>query len=137
MGTNYYIYEPKYPVCGKQDKIWHVGKSSGGWCFSLHVNPARGVNNLGDLKAEISVAGRIIQDEYGNSHTIDKMLAIITEREDIRQGYPNMLYGSDEQFHRENGSEPGPNGLIRSKVDGIHCVGHGKGTWDLIAGEFS
>lgn len=27
--------------------------------------------------------------------------------------------------------------LIRAKVDGAHCVGHGEGTYDYIVGDFS
>ena len=36
-----------------------------------------------------------------------------------------------------NYAEPGPNGLVRAKINGVHCIGHGEGTWDYITGEFS
>jgi hypothetical protein len=37
----------------------------------------------------------------------------------------------------KNHAELGPNGLLRSKVDDVHCIGHGEGTYDYIAGDFS
>jgi hypothetical protein len=36
-----------------------------------------------------------------------------------------------------NYSERGPNFLLRHRVNGRHCIGHGPGTYDYIAGEFS
>jgi hypothetical protein len=33
MSTNYYLHE----YVSTDPKILHIGKSSGGWCFSLHV----------------------------------------------------------------------------------------------------
>jgi hypothetical protein len=45
-------------------------------------------------------------------------------------------YKSEAEFHRANQSERGPNNLLRSKIDGVHCVGH-DGMCDLIAGDFS
>lgn len=40
MGTNYYLRLKSEicPHCGRGDEgLLHIGKSSAGWCFSLHV----------------------------------------------------------------------------------------------------
>ena len=41
------------------------------------------------------------------------------------------------EWFMQNNAEHGPNGLVRSKIDGHHCIGHGAGTWDLEVGDFS
>lgn len=131
MGTNYYFYEkPPCPTCGHAGgERKHIGKSSGGWCFSLHVDPDDGINSLDDWKHLFAQPGSYIKDEYGDQIPPPEMLEIITNRK-----WRTQLHG--EQFHRENHSQPGPNGLLRHQI-GSHCVGHGEGTWDLIRGEFS
>lgn len=43
----------------------------------------------------------------------------------------------DQKMLSLSRAEIGPNNLLRSRVDGVNCIGHGEGTWDLIAGEFS
>lgn len=48
MGTNYYYYQDVCPHCGKPDKKLHIGKSSGGWYFSLHIIPEEKIFNLKD-----------------------------------------------------------------------------------------
>ena len=115
MGTNYF-YSPRPPCaeCGRHFDELHIGKSSGGWCFALHVIPDEGINSLDDWKARFALPGSSIQNEYGDVTTVEEMLSIITERE--RQGRLPLRH---------------------DPVDGRHCIGHGEGTWDLIAGEFS
>lgn len=52
MGTNYYAeYQPPCPTCGRQDPPLHIGKSSAGWCFSLHVIPELGLNDWPEWEA--------------------------------------------------------------------------------------
>jgi hypothetical protein len=142
MGTNYYLHsDPKVcPTCGHDSgpEPLHIGKSSGGWCFSLHVEPGQPDHpqSLEDWIAAWSAPGAHIRNEYGEGIEPERMLSTITERKWSRDGLPHG-YESWDEFHRRNGSVAGPNGLIRSRPDGLHCVGHGPGTWDLIAGEFS
>lgn len=113
MGTNYYLHEkPACECCGREYEALHIGKSSGGWCFSLHVIPEVGINSLDDWRARWSAPGVHIQDEYGSRIEAAEMEAIITERSS-------------------------PYGLRRHGVDDRHCVGQGEGTWDYITGEFS
>jgi len=116
MGTNYYLKEEEKPACEcckrpYVSNILHIGKSSFGWCFSLHVIPIEGINSLDDWKARWSQPDTSIENEYGDRVTPDDMLRKITQRGD-------------------------PLVLKRHRI-GDHCIGHGPGTWDLIPGEFS
>jgi hypothetical protein len=113
MGTNFYHYseEPDAcPHCGRSDKYEkkHIGKSSGGWAFSLCVHPLDGINSLDDWIA-LWESGYIL-DEYGDLVTPAEMLARITQRNP---------------------------GWKRHDIDGRFCLAHGPGTWDLLQGEFS
>jgi hypothetical protein len=108
----------------------HIGKSSGGWCFRLHVYPEHGINDLDDWKPFLEDG--IIFDEYETFTTADTMLRIITERS----------WDSDPRRYTAatlatNCAQPGPNGLLRSRLLPGHCIGHGQGTWDLMIGDFS
>lgn len=135
MGTNYYLHEKKPATCkhcGHTEKTepLHIGKSSGGWCFSLHVIPNEGLNTLEDWQKRWSVPGAFIQNEYGEPITPAEMTAEITQRS--RDGLADW---SPAAYARNN-ARPGPQNLIRHQI-GTHCIGHGPGTWDLITGEFS
>jgi hypothetical protein len=115
MGTNYYLSQkPNCEHCGQPSGArLHIGKSSGGWCFALHVVPARGIYTLSDWRELWNKPGAVIRDEYGRSISIEEMEQYITNRSWFR----------------------GP--LQRHDVDGQHCLGHGPGTWDYIAGDFA
>lgn len=108
MGENYYLHFEHCPHCGRSDDPLHIGKSSGGWCFSLHVIPEMGLTSLEAWGRMLDVG--TIRDEYNKMLTKDELLKKITGRGD---------------------------GLRRHTIDGVFCVGHGPGTWDLIAGDFS
>jgi hypothetical protein len=131
MGTNYYLHRDFCPHCGRGDERLHIGKSSAGWCFSLHVDADEGVNSLEDWKALWLEPNSKIVDEYGREHSADEMLSTITER-----AWPNREQERSSEFYRSNYAEPGPNNLMRHTI-GRHCIGHGAGTYDLIPGEFS
>lgn len=113
MGTNYYFHPgPACECCGRAPQATHIGKSSAGWNFAVHVLPAQGINSLDDWRKMFTRPGSYILDEYGTKITEEEMLLIITNR-----------------THKL--------GLQRSGIDGWHCVGHGEGTWDYFAGDFS
>ena len=133
MGTNYYLYE-KQPCkeCGRPYEAKHIGKSSAGWCFSLHVIPEEGINDLEDWKKLWNQEEAVIKNQYGT--TFDPT---ILEREITERGTPGKTSHTFSIWLKKNSAEDGPNGLVRHRIDGIHCIGHGKGTWDLIIGEFS
>ena len=114
MGTNYYLHEkPDCKCCGRPFEPRHIGKSSGGWCFSLHVYPEDNIHTLDDWRGLWSMPGAFIRNEEGERIPIADMELIVTVR----------LW---------RGELP-----RRNSIDGRHCIGHGPGTWDYIIGEFS
>lgn len=123
MGTNYYLHYPSETRCNHcghdpNDPTVHIGKSSYGWKFSLHIIPEKNILSLEDWKREWSKEGTTIKDEYDRTFTPQEMLEVITNRGDGRY-CPKGKQLSDHN------------------VDGIHCAGSGEGTWDYILGDFS
>lgn len=110
MGTNYYWYEEKKACecCGRPFEPLHIGKSSAGWTFSLHVLPEQGIVDL-ESWVQKWRSGGIIEDEYGRQRTVEDMLDIITKRSH-------------------------PRGLSRHIG---RRARYGGPTWDLIEGDFS
>lgn len=169
MGTNYYLRKPLRNVCehcGRHDEPEeiHLGKSSLGWCFSLHVYPEKSLSDWPEIQSWIEselLAGSVIQNEYGDEISLDELRNIIANRnnnekltigwdsdwwapKEFRVGKGSTAtthrlpgYSSEEHFHNSNGSKRGPNGLLRHRVDGRHCIANGSGTWDCIVGDFS
>lgn len=141
MGTNFYLHtKPDCEHCGAKSEPLHIGKSSGGWCFSLHVIPEMGINTLDDWRKLWLEPGTRIEDEYGRDIGPDEMESIISKRHggmsfDEMRWY-GVGYTGEADFHRRNYSMRGPNNLLRHRL-GDHCVGHGEGTWDYIVGDFS
>jgi hypothetical protein len=85
MGTNYYLKTgnkiTKTCDCGFEhelDEELHIGKSSYGWKFILHIIPERGINELEDWE-ELFKTGKIF-DEYGNEITEEQMMDCILNR---------------------------------------------------------
>jgi hypothetical protein len=138
MGTNYYLHRNLCRHCGRSNEPMHIGKSSAGWCFALHVIPELGINDLPDWQREWETG--FIKDEYGDALDATAMLRVITERRWRDESHWDtewwIGYRSEVDFHVKNYSERGPNGLLRHQL-GRWCVGHGAGTWDLMPGEFS
>jgi hypothetical protein len=117
----------------------HIGKSSGGWVFALHVIPELGLNDLDSWKYFLGKPGmKIFERGDGKPRQeipLDELLKVITERKFECNDNVNHL------FHVVNKSEPAANGMVRKKIDNERCVGHefavtGDATWDLIAGDF-
>ena len=123
MSTNYYYISPE------GEKL-HIGKSSLGWCFSLHVGSYREPGIPSNLEEWIAVwnRGGTILDEYKQPLTPEELLSLIRDR----KGNPE---GRDPAWYKKNHAEPGPKGLARHRL-GAYCVAHGEGTWDLIPGMF-
>jgi hypothetical protein len=141
MSTNYYLSNPN------GSKL-HLGKSSVGWTFALHVYPGRNINDLSQLIAHIELEKKdnesIIIDEYGTELTYHGFLEVVAKRYNpriIKAGWDSDwwsdFYDSEEHFHQCNHSIRGPSGLFRRRVDNERCIGHGYGTWDYCVGEFS
>ena len=122
MGTNYYLHEKSdCECCGRPFDPLHIGKSSGGWCFTLHVIPEDNINTLEDWKLLWNKQGSIIRDEYGSKFAVVEMEDIITNR--------SWVKNTNKKNQQCN--------LARHEIDGSHCIGHGEGTWDYVIGEFS
>jgi hypothetical protein len=149
MGTNYYLHQQTGLPAPDDEIVLHIGKSSGGWCFSLHVMPERGINDLQDWIALIEKLGPLakIRDEYGTELLLYELMEIITIRwmdrsveESVRRsGGAGGLYTMSvlQEFLDLNKAELGPNNLLRHRIHDRWCVKHGSGTWDCILGEFS
>ena len=129
MGTNYYLHRDVCESCGrpKSDPL-HIGKSSAGWTFGLHVVPDDGISSLGDWLRVFLEARTLIRDEYGKTIAPVEMLEII-----LCRWRDKPLTDFDWE---SNYAVPGPNNLIRHKLDDRYCSGHGDGPYDLILGEF-
>lgn len=109
MGTNYYWHSRICDCCGRSD-VAHIGKSSYGWMFALHVIPEEDVNDVNDWVRRFHEEASVIRNEYDEEISIEEMLRIILERNSTWR---------------------------RHTVDGRHCLYRGAGTWDAISGEFS
>lgn len=142
MGTNYYLYpavpEP-CPCCKRpyEAQERHIGKGSGGWCFALHVYPEEGINTLEDWQRLWQQPGFTIKNEYGDVVSPSEMLENVAERSYC--GEPSLASKPrdiQQAWLKANHAALGPNGLVRSRIDGNHCIGHGPGTWDLCIGEY-
>ncbi len=141
MGLNFYLHRGRCESCGRSDEPLHIGKSSAGWCFLLHVIPELGINDLEDWRREWH-SGEI-RDEYNKPVSVCEMLNVIANRSwpigwEEKFGKWPMDSIAERNFHGMNYSERGPNNLLRTNIClASRCVGHGAGTWDLIKGEFS
>lgn len=153
MGTNYYLVynetiKDTCPCCRHETvkkKELHLGESSGGWTFALHVYPGQGIHTWADVLYEIlQVTGKggWIKDEYGTEVEIEMFVDIVTERSSdytlehsIATAY-NTRYKDVDDYLKRNNAVAGPNNLLRHKLD-QYCIGHGGGTYDYLVGEFS
>jgi hypothetical protein len=131
MGTNYYLHEKVCAHCGAGPEPKHIGKSSAGWYFALHVIPEENINSLDDWIARWSKPDAVIRSS-GEKVSPAEMLKIITQRG--RPDSPDLRRPHDA-WYQSNDALPGINNLARSKLFG-HCIGYGEGTWELYIGEF-
>lgn len=137
MGTNYYwISETETDRCYTCHNVVparrHIGKSSAGWVFGLHVYPEEREapqDFIGWKNLFYSGTGHIV-NEYDDLVTIDDMIETITEREWARPKNWKKQEATPYGVH-------GPSGLWRHKIQDRFCIGHGEGTWDYMVGEFS
>ena len=117
MGCNFYwIPQDKVcPTCGHNpsDRL-HIGKSSYGWVFALHIIPEKGINTLYDWIRRMLEPESEIRDEYGHPHTVENMLGIIMARGDYMAGGGELKRASPSHFSVA-----------------------GEGTWDYDTGDFS
>lgn len=132
MGTNYYIRsQTGANIEGLDTPEWHIGKSSAGWVFALHVdNKIKSFEDITKVffNEYLKSDGSRIYEEYGDSVHLDIMINIIAHRKSwwtSLDGAGDFCSFCDTDIN-----------LMRRKV-GINCVANGEGTYDLIEGEFS
>lgn len=137
MGANYYWHDKRpCECCERPFPGIHIGKSSGGWVFSLHIDPENGIYNLDDWLKRFYEEKSYIVDEYGDEVPVDTMVDLITNRGSwsTRDFTVRPLTEDEARYACE-----GPDGLLRHKIDTSRefCVAHGPGSWDLMVGYFS
>lgn len=127
MGTNYYLQVNYCLSCGRGDAL-HIGKSSQGWAFALHVYPKNdicdgltdetmgalevsGIESWSEWKSLITAPGAVITDEYGNTIAGADMVNRITDRGGLRG--------------------------LRSHAEVDRTAKRGLGTYDYCKGDFS
>ena len=113
MGTNYYIELERCPCCGHAKTVFHIGKSSYGWAFALHVIPEQGLDSWEAWTGLLERRGVVIRDEYGEEVPYQEFVRVVTER--------------DTNFRPLVHCPPG---------EGF-CRGSEGGSWDLVEGDFS
>lgn len=137
MGTNYYLegYKPRQLSSTPCEQTLHIGKSSYGWVFALHVIPELGINDFPDWIKLFHEEGTRIIDEYDREVSKFEMTSLITDREDMVPSSP----AKDQEFLKQNYAVYDEyNCLLRAEVsERTRCIRHGGGSWDLIEGEFS
>jgi hypothetical protein len=138
VSTNYYLKPPVCLACGLAHEPLHIGKSSVGWAFSLHVYPEFALTTWPRWREYLYESVRQgpmqIVNEYGDEVPFEEMVSTVTNRKGRKITPEEMQAFCDSQ---SGWAVPGPYGLARHRVDGRYCIGHGKGTWDYLIGEFS
>lgn len=173
MGTNYYLFVDRgrteqfedhakatdwegYPAEVRKVAVpLHIGKSSCGWCFSLHVIPELGLNDWRDWEALASVWRDRIYNEYGERKTLEDLRSTIFERSgkptpafvtvydpsrlDSRTGEyaTRPITRAEYELSHMGGAHQDPKYHLYRHPVGRYCVGHGDGPYDLVPGEFS
>lgn len=130
LGTNYHWHEKPNPCdkCGHDEaKIIHIGKSSLGWVFMLHVDPEEGLHELEDWIERWDELGSKILSQYGTLISAHQMIDIILDRENFSEQWSKRLM-------RQNDAILGPRGLYRGIRNDIPVD---DATYDLVSGEFS
>ena len=129
MSTNYYWHEKPAPchACGHdKSKILHIGKSSMGWVFMLHIDSEESLSTLEDWQDRWAESGSKILSEYGTLIPIDQMNDIILDRENTGD-----VWSLNEQIAYR--ATQGPNGLYRGLSNFAPAD---NATYDLVTGEF-
>lgn len=109
----------------------HIGKSTNGWVFSLHIYPEEGIKTFTDWLLLLKDPAKVIVDDRGREVSVEEMVRVITERQGDQETR-SVLFD-----YSRNRAEPGPHNLVRRRIDYMLCVGHGEGTYDYLVGDFS
>lgn len=124
MGTNYYA---RVNLGGPVLRV-HIGKSSRGWCFGLHVTDE--ITSLDDWRAVFAQPLVSIVDEYDEIIPASAMLDIITKR-------TGRTMPLDAEWLHRNHAALGPNNLARHTYKATLPPNPATDTYDLCTGDFS
>ena len=81
MGTNYDWRTKVCQTCGHAAEEKHIGKSSAGWCFALHVYPEEGILTLENWITKWTADPQgVIRNEYEEVLSVEEMIEVITRR---------------------------------------------------------
>jgi hypothetical protein len=135
MGCNYYFHKNVCEHCGRAEEIIHIGKSSCGWCFTLHVGDEFDniPHSLEEWKKLLNSPNSRIKNEYGKEIPYDELMSIILDR----KGNKEFDFSREEDVDlQKNHAIRGPNNLWRHNPE-ISFGNGGKLPYDLVQGEFS
>lgn len=107
MGTNYYLHKRKCPMCGKSDEVLHIGKSSAGWPFSVHVIPEANITCWRDWIAELEKGEAEIKDEYGETVTFEYLNGLVIEKRKYKNEPHVVKANQDYPDYRKADPETG------------------------------
>lgn len=100
MGTNYYAQINKCDHCGRSADRVHLGKSSGGWTFTVDISHGE-FKDFDSLKRFLhSEEVSEIRNEYGEEISEDEFFDIVLER-----NYPNGLRHAADEHPNHHKSE--------------------------------
>jgi hypothetical protein len=128
VGTNYYFRND-------EGIYWHVGKSSLGWCFAMHVD--KDLKDITDLIRYLDefLPDKIV-DNNGTEYTAAELLGVIL----LRGVGETPRSKRTDTYLRTNHAVLGPQGLLRYEISVTsRCVGHAIAGLpvDYVAGDFS
>lgn len=81
MGRNFYWSdETQEERQEEREKHWlHIGKSSAGWLFSMHVIPSEDIESWNDWQSVLQASGKIFDDSH-NVVTFEELRQIVEDR---------------------------------------------------------
>jgi hypothetical protein len=101
MGTNYYHVLDCCDKCGRGGEKIHIGKSSGGWPFSVHIIPEDGLNNWQDWVSRLENGASII-DEYDRKISLTELDELVKfKRRHKHDPHVLQAYKMYPQFYKK------------------------------------
>ena len=80
MSINFYFKHQSCVSCGHGKEDLHIGKSSGGYAFGLHIYPSLNICTLEDWLMYMRIFPGKIFDGYGFERSLEELIDTITRR---------------------------------------------------------
>ena len=93
MGTNYYTAENYCDHCKQYKVDLHIGKSSGGWCFSFQGYKWMSLTSWQAWKAYLK--DKLIMDEYGEKMTYESFVDLIEKHKAPSSPYVKFQHNDE------------------------------------------